>query len=190
MSNQYLNYLRESKEEDDIKRAIQRTKVEYKKKRNEIKKKINDARIKTSQYTGTIGHTLAKEIIGTFEDELVELQNNFSKKISYLYSKLKAIRSKKSIKVLTVTAIILGSYEIYKTYIRDYTNQCRDKKGFDKILCYRQARLKALNKRILYLKMSMNRECSKTKDPIKCKMRISNEIEKLSTKVEKYRELI
>jgi hypothetical protein len=188
--NKYLSYLQESKEEDDIKKAIRQTKSEYKRKRNSIKKKINDARVKYSQYTGTVGHTVAKEIIGTFETELVNLQDVFTKKLASLYSRLKVIRSKRSVKTLAIASIILASYELYDVYIKKYKEQCSKKKGFDKILCYRRARLKALEQRIIYLKKSMNAECAKTKDLTKCKIRISNEIEKLTKKVEKYRELI
>jgi len=189
MSDKYLSYLQEAKEEDDIKRAIRNTKVEYKNKKKEIKKKINDARIKYAEYSTEIGHTIAKEAISTYEKELLLLQHVYGKKIGFLFAKLKLIRSKK-VAAVALTGIILGSYQLYKTYIKAYSNQCRNTQGMDKILCYRRARLNALQKRILYLKKSINQECNKTKDPPKCKIRVASEIEKLTLKVEKYRELI
>jgi len=190
MSDRYLNHLQEVRNEDDILKAIAKTKQEYKKKRRDIKEKINDARIKYSEYSEKIGHTIAKEIIGTFEDDLVKLQNNTAKKLAALNAELKYIRSSKGAKFLTVSAIIIASYHLYKVYIRDYRKKCESEKGFDKILCYRKARLLALQHRIQYLKNSMNEKCNKTKDPTKCKIRISNEIASLTIKLEKYRELL
>ena len=190
MSDKYLNYIHESKEEDDIKRAIRKTKIEYKRKRNEIKQKIEDARVKYSEYSSTVGHTIAKEVIGTFEDDLIKLQKAFGKQLGSLYARLKFVSSKKGVAAVAVSGIILASYHLYKVYIRDYSQECKSKKGIDKILCYRKARLKALQQRIIFLKKSINQECNKTEDPTKCKIRIANEIEKLNKKVERYRELI
>lgn len=194
MSNKYFDYLHESREEDDIKRAIEKTKMDYRRKRRDIKQKIADAKIKYAEHAETVGHALAKEIIGHFEEELIELQETFVSKIGYLLSRLKMLQSKGGVKtgvaVIAVTAILLGSYQLYKKYIQAYSEQCKGKQGLDKILCYRRARLKALEQRIIYLKRSMNSECKKTRNPTLCKIRVANEIEKLNIKVEKYRNLI
>jgi len=187
-------YLLESKEEDDIKRAIEKTRMEYRRKRKAIKQKIADAKIKYAEHAEAVGHTLAKEIIGNFEEELIELQESFSAKIGSLLSRLKMLQSRGGVKtgvaVIAVSAILLGSYQLYKKYIQAYSEQCKGKQGLDKILCYRRARLKALQQRIIYLKRSMNSECKKTRNPTLCKIRVANEIEKLTIKVEKYRNLI
>jgi hypothetical protein len=190
-----FSYVSESaREEDDIKIAIRKTRQEYKEKRKSIKQKMNDVRVKYSEHAETAGHTLAKQILESFEEELIQLQEAFVEKMGILLSRLKIIHSKRGVKTtvatFAVTAILLGSFQLYKKYVKDYSKQCAGKKGFDKVLCYRAARLKALQQRILYLKKSMNQECNKTQNPTRCKIRIANEIEKLTKKVEKYRELI
>jgi hypothetical protein len=190
-----FSYVSEStKEEDDIKQAIRKTRQEYKEKRKSIKQKMNDVRVKYAEHAETAGHTLAKQILESFEEDLIELQEKFVEKMSILLSKLKIAHARRGVKAtvatVAISAILLGSYELYRKYVRDYTQQCKGKKGFDKILCYRAARLKALQQRIIYLKRSMNQECNKAQNPTRCKIRIASEIEKLTKKVEKYRELI
>ena len=194
MSDKYLEFLHESKEEDDIKKAIEKTKLDYKKKRKEIKKKIADARLKFAEHAETVGHTFAKQVLESFEEELVELQEKFVERMGELLSKLKLIQARKGVKLtvatIAVSTILIASYQLYKKYIKTYQLQCKSYQGTDKILCYRRARIKALQQRIIYLKQSVNRECRNTRDPVRCKLRIAKEIEKLSLKVEKYRELI
>lgn len=188
------NFLLESKEEDDIKRAIEKTKAEYKKKRKDLRQKIADARVKYGEYAETFGHTVAKQTLESFEEELIELQETFVERMGSLISRLKLIQAKRGVKLtvatIAVSTILIGSYQFYKKYIKAYQDQCKIYQGSDKILCYRRARLKALQQRIIYLKKSMNQECKNTRDPVRCKIRIAKEIEKLSMKVEKYRELI
>ena len=194
MSDKYLEFLHESKEEDDIKKAIAKTRLEYKKKRRELKQKIADARVKYSEHAETVGHTFAKQVLESFEEELIELQEKFVERMGSLVSRLKLIQARRGIKLtvatVAISTILISSYQLYKKYIKSYQLQCKVYHGTDKILCYRRARIKALEQRIIYLKQSINHECRNTRDPVRCKLRIAKEIEKLSMKIEKYRELI
>jgi hypothetical protein len=80
-------------------------------------------------------------------------------------------------KAAIVTAIILGSYYLYKKLKDPCIRQCKLNKE-----CIKDCRVKAINKAISSLQSQLP-NCQNTPDPAKCELRIKKEIAKWNDKL-------
>jgi hypothetical protein len=192
----YTIVLYESKSEE-----IKKVKEKFNKKRKEIKKKHDDKIENVKDFAKDIGKDYTKD----FFDELNEKIRQKVRMIRSVYlakmislgkeeaealkkiQKVKSV-SKKSFVVISGLAmaviIITASLQVYKDERNEIIKKCSQKKGREKQICFKVNRIKALKKRISILNNSAVK-CNYSKNPVKCKEKLNEEILRLKERLRK-----
>jgi len=196
LSELYTIVLYESKSEE-----IKKVKEKFNKKRVEVKKKHDSKIEKLKDFLKDVGEDYTKDIL----DELNEKIKQKAKMIRSVYlakmvslgkeeaealrkiQKVKSV-SKKSFVLISGLAmaviIISAALQVYKDEKNEIIKKCSQKKGREKQICFKINKIKALRKRISILNNS-SVKCNYSKDPIKCKEKLNEEILKLKERLRK-----
>lgn len=179
--NDYLSYI---SEEDNTKTII---KDKYKKERDKLKKSKDDKldKLKNQSLTDNMD-----KIIKDKKDKIIKLykiRKTVLNKQEFDELKIitKFLKNKKVILVsgLTIAStIIYLSYKIYKDDTKKYNKLCSKLKGYEKELCISTKRIKALTKRFIFLN-KLSFRCKHSKDPLKCKIRLDEEMLKIRERI-------
>lgn len=186
---------------EDIKidKKIKEIKDKYKKKRNELKKyrdtaldKIKEIALSTIDSQGQeTADELNETILDMIEKKKQRIKQLYYIKSAYLNTQQakeieKTLKMYKSTKIISGVAlaslIIYTSYQIYKDTNDKYKKNCEKKTGKDKEKCILNNRIIALKKRLNFLN-GATIKCNKSKDPVKCKDKLDEEILKLNEKL-------
>jgi len=86
--------------------------------------------------------------------------------------------------VATVYALaaIKAGFMAYKRFFSQAAKACAGRSGVEKTSCMNQFKTKALQAQIKVLQSAMG-GCSKSKDPVKCKAKLQNKINKIKAKM-------
>lgn len=186
----YLKLINEnntSKEDDPTIKII---KKKYKKKRNELLKRKNEAIEKLKDIALDISHDVADDMTERIEKQKKKVRLFFKIKKSLLdkqeVEEIKKVKLSK--KGLFVSGIALASiitymsYKIYKENNKKYIRYCSKLDGEEKELCIKQYRMKSLSKRLAFLTHSLSK-CNFSKDPVKCKDKLDEEMLRIREKL-------
>lgn len=83
---------------------------------------------------------------------------------------------------LSAISILQTAFKLYKDYFTKAARECKDLPEKEKAICMLKANMTAKNAQLQKLKQSMA-QCQKTKDPEKCKEKISGRMMKISNQV-------
>lgn len=95
---------------------------------------------------------------------------------------------------LSAINVLQHAFRLYQDYFTKAARECKALPEKEKAICMLKAKMTAKNAQLQKLKQSMS-ECQKTKDPQKCKekisgrmMKISNEVKFLATRFKELRQ--
>ena len=187
---------------EDIKldKKIKEIKDKYKKKRNELKKyrdtaldKIKEIALSTADSQGQeTADELNETILDMIEKKKQRIKQLYYLKSAYLNTQQakeieKTLKMYKNTKIISGVAlaslIIYTSFQIYKDTNDKYKKNCEKKTGKDKEKCILNNRIIALKKRLNFLN-GATIKCNKSKDPVKCKDKLDEEMLKIKEKIE------
>lgn len=172
----------------------------YNIKQKELDEKKDSILQKLKNFGEKVKDKLTGEVLDKVEDE-IELK---LKKLSSWYYARKALLDQQRLKELgklnsqgKAGLIISGiglasviSYSAYKLYKEERSKSiqiCLNKKGKQRIECIGMYTRKSLLKRLYFLKRSVQK-CKYSKDPVRCKDKLDEEILKVEAKIKKYGE--
>jgi hypothetical protein len=196
----YLNefgYLHENdtlilNEEIKIKEAIKDIRRKYKKKRQNLEKYKDEALEKLKDSAQDIGKEVGEELLVQIEKQKAKIRTVYLLKKSSLNSQeaieLAKIKNIAKHGAMTLSGIGLASlliyvsFKFYKENKKLINQECGDKKGKLRERCIRQFRIKVLTKRLSFLDKSLIK-CNYSKDPVKCRDKIDEELLKVREKI-------
>lgn len=176
-------------EELKVEEKLKNIKNKYKKKREELKKG-------TIEKLKELGGELANEIT----TEVAEKIRNQKQRVKAMYiakrasldasEKIELERLRKiSIKtgillsgIVLASLLMFSSFKIYLSEKKKFKKYCQTLKGKAQVRCLAQARVKALKRRFTFLN-GVIVNCNKSKDPVKCKDKVDEEMLKLKQKI-------
>lgn len=175
---------------------LTRIKVKYDRKKEELKKEHKNALEKVRDFAKDVGKEYSKELVDKFEDK-VQLQTQRIRALHYM--KLKELNKAELIELgkfskkgtLIVSGIGLASLIIYASFKNFMLNKkisrlkCKGLTGEKRSDCIKREKAMMIHSRIQFLKKSVMR-CNHSKDPVRCKDKIDEEILRLESKVKSY----
>lgn len=187
---------------EDVKlnKKIKEIKTKYKKKNDDLKKYRDDALDKTKEIAISTADSQTQEYADELNEKILDMIEEKKQRIKQLYfirsANLNAQQAKeieKAIKTYKTTKIISGialasliiytSYQIYKDTNNKYQKNCEKKPGKIREKCILNNRIISLKKRLDFLN-GASIKCNKSKDPVKCKDKLDEEILKIKEKIE------
>lgn len=187
-----------------IHNKIQQIKDYYKKKRKELKDQKDDDLEKLKQYLKDSGESLGRSVSDTAAGQIQEEVEERGRRIRALYvmkntilnrqEMLRLMKIKKIQKVtkgtLVASGIVLSggliqkAYSTYKDEMKKAKSVCSGKTGKERAICIEKYKIKLLKKRFNFLN-SIIVHCKETKDPVKCRVAINKEKERVKNLIHK-----
>jgi hypothetical protein len=194
---------------EDLKTEDKKNKIKekYKKKRKALDNQKDGALKNLDDFSKSFGHGLADKANEEITEKVAKQKHRIKKlwflKRAYLngqevreLEKITTLHKKSAIIISGVafaSMVIYTSYQIYRDTNSKYKKICGNKKGIEKDRCILQNRIKALKNKLDFLN-GATIKCNKTKDPVKCKDKLDEEIlktrEKLKQKLLDFKELV
>jgi hypothetical protein len=84
--------------------------------------------------------------------------------------------------IVLAAIIATAAYKVYKGYLSKAAKACQGRKGEDKTKCMKDYKRKAVQEEIKAMTKLMS-ECSKSKEPVKCKNAIKKKIDSKKKKL-------
>jgi ABC-type multidrug transport system fused ATPase/permease subunit len=189
-------------EDIKINKKIKEIKDKYKKKKDDLKEYRDEALDKIKEVAVATADSKGQETADELNEELLELIEKKKQRIRHLYLIKKAylngqeskeiektLLTYKSVAIISgitlASLIIYTSYQIYKETNKKYKKNCIKKTGKEKEKCILNNRIISLKKRLDFLN-GASIKCNKSKDPVKCKDKLDEEILKIKEKIENY----
>jgi ABC-type multidrug transport system fused ATPase/permease subunit len=186
---------------EDIKidKKIKEIKEKYKKKKDKLKEYRDKSLDKLKEIFKDATEQYGQEYADELNEKIFDIVEKKKKRIRQLYliqkNLLNAQEAKEIEKAMfkyKATAIISGvalasliiytAHQTYKETNNKYKKNCEKKIGIDKDRCILKNRIVALKKRLNFLN-GASIKCNKSKDPIKCKDKLDEEILRLKDKL-------
>ena len=186
---------------EDIKidKKIKEIKEKYKKKKDKLKEYRDIALEKLKELFKSAaeaqvekyGEELNEKIIETIEKKKQRIRQLYLIKKTYLNSQEakeieKVLFKYKATAIISGTAlaslIIYTAYQTYKETNNKYKKNCEKKVGIEKDKCILKNKIFSLKKRLNFLN-GATIKCNSSKDPIKCKDKLDEEILRLKDKL-------
>jgi len=186
---------------EDIKldKKIKEIKEKYKKKKDKLREYRDIALDKLKEIFKDATKQHGQEYANELNEKIFDMVEKKKQRIRQLYlikkNLLNAQEAKEIEKVIfkyKAAAIISGTalasliiytaYQTYKETNNKFKKNCEKKIGIDKDKCILQNRITALKKRLNFLN-DVSIKCNESKDPIKCKDKLDEEILKLKNKL-------
>ena len=188
----YLEVLYES---PILQSKTSKIKEKYDKKRKELIKHKNEALEKLKDFGKDVGKDVAGEMTEKIRTQKAKIRSLYLMRKGMLNSqefkeleKVKNVSKKSSLIISGIglaSIIIYTSYKIYKENEKKYERMCKDKKGKDKEKCIIKNRIIALEKRLKFLNNSAIK-CNYSKNPVKCKDKLDEEMLKIRERIRNY----
>lgn len=168
---------------------IEKIKKIFRKKKIDIKKNHEEKIDNLKNYAKDVGEDLGKDTLDEFtkkiRDKSKRLRSVYLARLAMLgreeakrIENVRSMSKKGAVLVsgLSLAAMIIHlSYQLYREEKNKIIKSCSGKEGRTKELCIRESKIKAIQKRIAFLNSS-TLKCRYSKDPLKCKDKIDEEI--------------
>lgn len=167
--------------------SISKIKSDYKKKKEQLKKEKDDKidNLKKSSLFDDMDKTIKDKKAKIIKLYKVRKQVLNKQEFDELKRLSVFLKNKKIMLVsgLTIAStIIYLSYKIYRDDAKKYNKLCSKLNGEEKELCILKKRIKSLSKRLILLN-KLSFRCKHSKDPLKCKIRLDEEMLKIREKI-------
>ena len=189
---------------EKIHKKINQIKNYYKKKREEAKNKRDDDLEKIKDYLKDSGERLGRDVSDTAAEQLQDEIEARGRRIRAIFLMRKTIldreemmrlmKIKKFQKIskgtLLASGIVLSgtliqrAYSSYKKEMKRAKYICDNKEGKERQMCLEKYKIKLLKKRFNFLN-SIIVHCKEAKDPVRCRLAIDKEIEKVKNLISK-----
>lgn len=164
-----------------LQEKINQIKEKYKKKRNKLKLNRDAAIEELKDYGERVGEDVADEVNDILAEKIRKLKLLYMLRLKSLNKKELVEISKLKKRTLVISGIGLASisiytgYKVYKDTVKRYEKKCQNETGEKKRKCILELKIKALKKRLSFLNNSAI-NCNYSKDPIKCRKKLNQEI--------------
>lgn len=170
----------------------EKIKEKYKKKKEELLKNKENILAKLKDFGKEVGANVADEMREEIEEKIKKIRTLYFARKQMLNLKqateLKNLKGKSGLVVsgaALAAMLIFTSFKLYRMEKQRTLKQCTDKEGLEKQICIKNHYKQALIKRLYFLKKSMYK-CKYSKDPVKCKDKVDEEILKVEEKLKDF----